>query len=221
MTRTLGNTRFAFLKLMLAALLALTLLPGCGSDDKPNNEDNDDKKPASERVAILKQRFDQLESSLDAMERDIEIQKKGLEKTRQSVKAIRRSLIQGNLKGYSIDTVTTEAQAILLQKMEKKHNEKKDDDKEDKKKAENAALNFILIVGFICFLIAIFWVALKDRNQTAPYEVSAVPYPPENNPAPAPSESADATQSTSGYQELGRRPDAEGQDQPRNEDTQQ
>jgi hypothetical protein len=48
-----------------------------------------------------------------------------------------------------------------------------------------------------------------------------VPYPPENNPAPAPSESAEASQPTSGYQELGRRPDAEGQDQPRNEDTQQ
>src|SRR5690606_23749171 len=120
----------------------------------------DDKKPAYERVAILKDRFDQLENSLDELERDLDLQKDRINHTRKTMQSIKRSLIRGNLKGYSIDTITSDPQ--LMQVIEK-HKEKKAAEKEKdnlKKKAENKFLGWLIILLILAFLVVVVVVAL-------------------------------------------------------------
>jgi len=153
------------LRLPFALLSALVLFTGCGSDKEREEKP---KKPASERVAILRERFDQLESDLNEMERDLVIQKKRIEKTRETAKAIRRSLIQGNLKGYSIDTITSEP--VLAQRAQEKKERKQEklSEEAEKEEAENSFLNAALIILFFIFIIVIFAVALKDRKQDLP-----------------------------------------------------
>jgi len=166
------------LRLPFALLSALILFAGCGSDQEREEKP---KKPASERVAILRERFDQLESDLNEMERDLAIQKKRIEKTRETAKAIRRSLIRGNLKGYSIDTITSEP--VLAQRAQEKKERKQEklSQEAEKEEAENSFLNAALIILFFIFIIVIFAVALKDRKQDLP---PYAPVSPDNDPRP-------------------------------------
>lgn len=216
-----GSLSTRWTRLFLLALSATALLAGCGgSDGKPEEtsaEQEDKSKPAYERVAILRNRFDQLESSLNEMERDLEIQKKRIDQTRETAMAIKRSLVRGNLKGYSIDTITSDP--AILQAIEK-HKEKKADDKEKeqiKKKSESKFFSGLVIILIIVFLIVVLAVAWKERTQESPYDITPPPYTPPGEDVPADDEPVNDLDITSsgGYQELGRRD--EGDERPRNE----
>lgn len=167
----------ALLRLVMTLMGSLFFLVGCGSDDKEKKDDEKDDKPAYERVAILKHRFDQLENSLDEMERDLKLQKKRIESTRETAKAIKRSLLKGNLKGYSLDTVSTDP--LVLKAIEdRKDKERKERQKEeDKEDADDRLFNSLLIILFVIFVIIIFVVALRDRNAGSSYDNAGTPYP--------------------------------------------
>ncbi len=193
----------------LLVLSSMLLFAGCGSDENKEEKKDDDKKPPYERVVILKERFDQLETSLDEMERDLEIQKKRIEKTRETAKAVKRSLLKGNLKGYSIDTISTDPVVIAaLEKRVDKDNKDKVEEAEEEE-SENFLLNTLLMIAFVILLIAIFWVALRDRNQTPPYDLGGGDQP--NSPPVSPSGSPHSpvdeltpNVDTSSYGDLGR-----------------
>ena len=163
----------------LVLLVGAILLSGCGRDKDPEKAENNDKKPAYERVVILKQRFLQLENSLDEMERDLKIQEKRIDSTRDMAKAIKRSLLKGNLKGYSIDTISTDPMvlaAMASQQQKNKDEQKKHDEKEA---SDDTVINILLIAVFVIFLVMIFFVALKERNKATPFDTFTQPaYPP-------------------------------------------
>lgn len=160
-----------YIRSFFAVLAGSLLLAGCGSDDEQKDKQDDDKKPAYERVVILKERFDQLETNLDEMERDLKIQHKHLEEARETAKAIKRSLIKGNLKGYSIDTISTDP--VVLAALEKRQEKDNKDEVEEaeEEESENLVLNTLLMIAFVILLIAIFWVALRDRKQEPPFDL--------------------------------------------------
>lgn len=161
---------------MTLALLSMLLLAGCGSDDKKDKDKEKDEKPPYERVIILKQRFNQLENSLDEMERDLEIHKKRIDSTRETAKAIKRSLLKGNLKGYSLETITTDP--VVLQAIEKHRidqEQEQEEARDEKKKSENSLFNKFLIACFIIFLVVVCVVALRDSNQASPYDIAIPP----------------------------------------------
>lgn len=167
-------------------LTGLVMLAGCGSGDKKESSEKKDeeKRPAYERVAILRERFDQLELSLDEMERELEIQRARIKKTRETALAIKRSLIKGNLKGYSIDTITTDPLVIAAIDKEKQRAEKKDKDEDDKKdNGGSVLLDITLAILIILLVLFILFVALKDRKQASPYTmpVNRAPTGPEDD----------------------------------------
>lgn len=165
------TTMIAPLRFSLALVLGLFVLAGCGDDEKPEKEkDADEGKPAYERVMILKQRFEQLENSLDEMERDIKFQKQRIETARETAKDIKRSLIKGNLKGYSLDTITTDPMVLRAIEDQKAKDEEEKAEEEAKEESDNLILNGLLIVLFLVFLVIIFVVALRDRDQGSPYD---------------------------------------------------
>lgn len=171
MQRTTNSLMAKYIRSFFTVLAGTLLLAGCGSDDDKKDKKEDDKKPPYERVVILKERFDQLEADLDEMERDLNIQKKRIEKTRETAKAIKRSLIKGNLKGYSIDTISTDPLVVAaLEKRQEKDSAEQAEEAEEEE-SENFVLNTLLLIAFVILLIAIFWVALRDRNQTTPYDL--------------------------------------------------
>lgn len=149
---------------MTFIVVAAMLLAGC-SEDKPKQKSEKDNRSAQEKVLILKQRFQQLESSLDDMQRDLEIQKKQIESTREIVKSIRHSLVKGGLKGYNLDNVSTTdplvLNAVALQKERDQNKVKKD---EEKKASENRLFNGLLLFIFFLIVVALFVVSLKDKK---------------------------------------------------------
>lgn len=149
---------------MTFIVVAAMLLAGC-SEDKPKQKSEKDNRSAQEKVLILKQRFQQLESSLDDMQRDLEIQKKQIESTREIVKSIRHSLVKGGLKGYNLDNVSTTdplvLNAVALQKERDQNKVKKE---EEKKASENRLFNGLLLFIFFLIVVALFVVSLKDKK---------------------------------------------------------
>jgi uncharacterized membrane protein len=200
------NSMIFPVRIFLGLFASLLLLGGCGSDDKKEDKkDDEDKKPAYERVVILKERFDQLENSLDEMERDLQLQKKRIESTRETAKSIKRSLLKGNLKGYSLDTISTDP--MVLRAVDKRI--EKDQEKEAKEDAkeenDDLILNSLLIILFVIFIIIIFIVALRDRNQGSPYDNTNTGYPDSDlssDPADTPAD--DNEPETGGSYEYGR-----------------
>lgn len=193
---------------MILLVLAVMLLAGC-SEDKPKPKSDKDNRTAQEKVLILKQRFQQLESSLDDMQRDLEIQKKQIDSTREVVKSIRHSLVKGGLKGYNLDNVSTTdplvLNAVALQKVRDQNKEKKE---EEKKSSENRMFNGLLLFVFFLIVVALFVVSLKDKKpaETPTSEVMADPAPatppPSPSAAPAASAAAPAADEDDNYGEL-------------------
>ncbi len=193
------------LRITLALLGGLFIFSGCGSDDKKTDDEKDEKKPAYERVVILKQRFTQLENSLDEMERDLEIQKKRIDSTRETAKSIKRSLLKGNLKGYSMDTVSSDPLVITAMEKRQEKAQEKEAKQEKKSESDDLIFNILLITLFLIFLVVLFVVAFKDRKQTTPYDTPATPVDPDSKAAGSASAEAeaDATDSSSAYGDLG------------------
>lgn len=188
------SIRIASLRTLLGVISVLALVSGC---DRQENHpvEKGDKKPAYERVLVLKQRFAQLETSLDDMEQDLVIQKKRIEATREMASSIKRSLVSGNLKGYSLDTVSSDPMVINAMEKRQEKVQEKEVRAAKKDSSDDTVLNAILLVLFLVFIVTIFWIALKERHQASPYEAAPkAPYPeplqPKNGLEEAGAESA-------------------------------
>ncbi len=175
------------------------MLAGCGSDDEKKPDKKSETKPPHQRVVILKQRFNQLENSLDEMERDLAIQRKRIDSTRETAKAIRRSLTTGNLKGYSIDTVSSDPIVITAMKDQQKKAKNKESKKSDKEETDDRIFDTALILLFLAFIVVLFVVSLKERKKATSAANPTVPHNPDSTSSNADS-TTDSTPNTNNYQ---------------------
>lgn len=191
------------LGLGLTVFVAAILLSGCGSA-KPKEEKKKDNRSPQERVLLLKQRFNQLEASLQEMKHDVEIQKQRIESTQKIVDSIKHSLVKGGLKGYSLGNVST-TDPLVLEALSK-HQQKKQDKnarEAEKEQADNTILNALLIACFIVFIVAIFVAALKDKKSIEPIEPTVWEPSDPDAPTPFPSEPAESDVNDTGSYEYG------------------
>lgn len=157
--------------MLTLVVTALCVLAGCGSisgdgeSREAQKNERKDNRTDQEKVVILKQRFEQLESSLDDMEKDLKVQRKRIESTRELADSIRHSLTKGGLRGYNLDTVSTTDPVVLASIEEKK--QERDEQKarsKDKEETDDGILNALLIGCFLVIIASLFWVALHDRK---------------------------------------------------------
>ncbi len=162
-----NRSKVQWCKRQMLAICALALmfsLAGCGSSEPQIDEAREDRN-AQEKILVLKQRFEQLESSLDNMESDLKIQQKRVESTREVVDSIRHSLTKGGLRGYSFDNVSTTDPVLLASIDEQRHQREQEKSAEKAKDdSDDRILNGLLILCFLIIIGALFWMALNDRK---------------------------------------------------------
>lgn len=162
-----NRSKVEWWKRQMLAMCGLALvfsLAGCGAPEPEMEEAREDRN-AQEKILVLKQRFEQLESSLDNMESDLKIQQKRVESTREVVESIRHSLTKGGLRGYSFDNVST-TDPVLLASIDEKRQQREREKAAEKAKddTDDRILNGLLILCFLIIIGALFWMALNDRK---------------------------------------------------------
>lgn len=160
-------------KLLPGLLVVLGLFAGCSSESKNVQTAEDDEfavSKAEKRISVLQARFENLNETLDQLERDNDLQKQRIKTARGEVNSIYRQLRNLNLKGYTMDNISTSA--YHLQRLnrsetrnaeaEQKREVKKTEAKEEKR--ERKATTTLAILLSLATIIILVLVYLKQRG---------------------------------------------------------